>query len=178
MAPPEQEPSSSNTPEMCYAASVNEWMESDIFTNYFNKTTFLKFCDSVNKPILLIYDGHSTHIDERVIESAIKNNVTIIKLPPHSSHLLQTMDLAVFKILKSSWDEKLTRYQRHQQGVKMPKWKFSLIIKNVWKETSPDLLKSGFKKAGIYPFNSEVVDKDKYDPDTYRRYLALKNTPT
>lgn len=96
---------------MCYAASVNGWMESDIFAYYFVKS-FLKFCGP-ERPVLLIYDGHTTHVDERVIKSAIESQITIIlKLPPHSSHLLQPMDLAVFKSLKSSWNQKLTRFQR------------------------------------------------------------------
>lgn len=102
----------------------------------------MKFCGP-HRPILLIYDGHTTHIDDRVITSAIENDITIIKLPPHSSHILQPMDLAVFKSLKSAWDQKLTRHQRHQQGVKISKRDFSDLLTTIWNETSPELLKNG-----------------------------------
>lgn len=66
-------PHNPRVPQPCYAASSNGWMESDIFFNYFEKT-FLKSCGS-ERPILLIYDGHTTHIDERVIKCAIDNDI-------------------------------------------------------------------------------------------------------
>lgn len=166
-------PSTPGVPETCYAASSNGWMESDIFSNYFQKT-FLTCCGS-DRPILLIYDGHTTHVDERVIQSAIDNNITIMKLPPHSSHILQPMDLAVFKSLKSAWDQKLARYQRHQQGVKISKRDFSVLLTTIWNETPPALLKAGFQKAGILPYNRGVVNINKYDPEAYKRYLSSKN---
>lgn len=33
---------------------------------------------------------------------------------------------------------------------------------------------SGFRKAGIYPYSREVIDKTKYDPESYARYLNSK----
>ena len=128
-----------------------------------------------HRPILLLYDGHTTHIDDRVINSAIENNITIIKLPPHLSHILQPMDLAVFRSLKSAWDQKLSRRQRHQQGVKISKHDFSYLLTTIWNETPPALLKSGFEKAGIFPYNRNVIDKNKNDPEAYKRYLATKS---
>lgn len=158
-------------PNTSYAVSENGWMESDIFFNYFKKT-FLKSCGE-ERPILLIYDGHLTHIDERTIRCAIENKITI-KLPPHSSHILQPMDLAVFKSLKSAWDVKVTQQQRSSQGKKISKRDFSCLVSEVWKETSPNLLVSGFRKAGIYPFSREVINMTQYDPQAYDRYLKSK----
>lgn len=33
-------------------------------------------------------------------------------------------------------------------------------------------MKSGFQKAGIFPYSREVIDKTKYDPEAYKRYVA------
>lgn len=66
--------------DLVYAASTNDWMESDIFVNYITKT-FLPVLKEA-RPVLLIYDGHSTHIDHRVVEVARRNDITILKLPP------------------------------------------------------------------------------------------------
>ncbi|KAJ8891203.1 hypothetical protein PR048_010718 [Dryococelus australis] len=49
-------------PNTSYTASENGWMKSNIFFNYFNMT-FLTSCGE-ERPILLIYNGHSTYIDE------------------------------------------------------------------------------------------------------------------
>lgn len=69
------------------ATSANGWMQSDVFFNYFEKN-FLLNC-VLERSILLIFDGHSTHLSSKTIELAIANNITILKLPSHSSHLLQ-----------------------------------------------------------------------------------------
>lgn len=143
--------------ETSYAASINGWMEADIFYNYFKKS-FLKFCGP-ERSILLIYDGHTTHTDDRVISCAIANDVTIIKLPSHSSYILQPMDLAVFKSLKSEWDFQLSRHQKHQKGIKIGKRDFSRLLTTMWGETPPALLENGFAKAGIFPYNRQVIDK-------------------
>jgi len=80
-----------------YAATNNGWMEKEVFLNYFEKSFLKTTSPSPENPILLIYDGHLSHVDLSLMEMAVKNNVTILLLPPHSSHLLQPMDLAVFK---------------------------------------------------------------------------------
>lgn len=36
------------------------------------------------------------------------------------------------------------------------------------------MLVSGFRKAGIYPFSQEVINKTQYDPQAYNRYLKSK----
>lgn len=161
-------------PNIAYAASPNGWMQTDLFNNYFEKN-FLKQCVK-ERPLLVIYDGHSTHLDIKLIESAVQNDVTILKLPPHTSHLLQPFDLRTFKSIKSRWDEKLSVYQRKHIGLKVPKRDFSSLVSNVWRETTDDIIKSGFHKGGIYPFDRDVIDKNKYDPEILQRYEESKRT--
>jgi hypothetical protein len=70
--------------------------KNKFFYNYFEKS-FIKSTNPIpENPVLLIYNGHSSHVDLKLIDTAIKNNVTIMLLLPHSSHLLQPLDLAVF----------------------------------------------------------------------------------
>ncbi|KAJ8935808.1 hypothetical protein NQ318_023362 [Aromia moschata] len=94
-------------PGTVYAATKNGWMETEVFTNYFLKTILRTIGEQ--RPVLITqtsvtYDGHSTHISLALIERAIQENITILKLPPHTSHLLQPLDLAVFKPFKTKWD--------------------------------------------------------------------------
>lgn len=51
-----------------------------------------------------------------IIRQAVDNEIIILKLPPHSSHLLQPLDLAVFKPLIGAWDVKLVSWQRKHVG--------------------------------------------------------------
>lgn len=150
-------------PGTSYAATSNRWMEMDVFTNYF-RNVFLSNCVE-ERPILLIFDGHKTHLDPNLINMAILNNVVILKLPRHTSHTLQPLDLSVFKSLKTRWDNKLTTFQRTHMGQKIPKHEFSDIVCSIWKETNPEIIKSGFHKGGIYPLNNQAVDVSKFEPD-------------
>lgn len=159
-------------PNTAYAATKNGWMEADVFLRYMEKT----FIPNVPKerPILLIFDGHSTHIDERTIRLAIDNEIIILKLPPHSSHLLQPLDLAVFKPLKDCWDAKLVSWQRKHIGQKLSKKCFAQFIGEIWTETNKNNIVHGFRKGGICPFNREVVAREKFDPEALRRWDAAR----
>ncbi|CAG4938602.1 unnamed protein product [Parnassius apollo] len=143
-------------------------MDTDIFYNYIEKVLIPSLGEE--RPVLIVYDGHSTHVHVRVVELALRNRITILKLPPHTSHLLQPLDIAVFKSFKSIWDAKLVEWQRRNVGTKMPKKVFAPALADTWRETNPNIIKSGFRKAGIFPFNAHVIPVDKYDPDAYKRY--------
>ena len=49
--------------------------------------------------MLLTY-GHKTHINIDVINVCRENDITLFCLPPHTTHALQLLDMAVFKSLK------------------------------------------------------------------------------
>ncbi|XP_072400768.1 uncharacterized protein [Diabrotica undecimpunctata] len=85
-----------------YAATKKGWMEEAVFKNYFINTIIPSL--SFERPILIIYDGHSTHMNIETLEAAMREHIIILKLPPHSSHLLQPLDLAIFKSFKVKWD--------------------------------------------------------------------------
>jgi hypothetical protein len=155
-------------PDMTYAASENGWMNSEIFFNYFKKS-FLKTIGN-DRPVLLIYDGHTTHLRTDLIELAIRENVTILKLPPHTSHLLQPLDLAVFKPMKDAWDQKLITWQRHNIGKKIPKVQFSTLVAETWKNLKVENIISGFRRGGIIPFNNRVITDDKFDVSALQRW--------
>lgn len=130
--------------ELAYAASPKGWIEGPIFLNYLKNVLFPSL--GTERPVLIIYDGHSTHVNLDVVHLAIQNDITILKLPPHTSHLLQPLDVAVFKSFKCKWDEKLVAWQRHNVGTKMPKNVFAQTFGDTWQETCPNVIKTGFKK--------------------------------
>ncbi|XP_074026299.1 uncharacterized protein [Leptinotarsa decemlineata] len=88
-----------------YAATKKGWMEKAVFKNHFINTIISSLPSG--RLILIIYDGHSTHMNIETLEAAVREQIIILKLPPHSSHILQSLDLAVFKYFKVKWDEKL-----------------------------------------------------------------------
>lgn len=61
-------------------------------------------------------------------EGVVENNVVIVlKLPPHSADLLQPINLAVYRSLKSRWDSELADNQRKHVGVRIPNKMFYFL---------------------------------------------------
>lgn len=50
----------------------------------------------------------------------MRENITILKLPPLTSYLLQPLDLSVFRGFMIEWDAKLVQWQRKHIGKKIP----------------------------------------------------------
>ena len=48
------------------------------------------------KPVLLIMDNHESHINIEVSSYAKEHGVVILTSPPHCSHRMQPLDIAVY----------------------------------------------------------------------------------
>jgi transposase-like protein len=68
-----------------YAKSEKGWMTSEVFLQWFRQ--FLRLVPQ--RPLILIIDGHQTHLGLDVIHEAKLNDVTLLKLPAHTTDRLQ-----------------------------------------------------------------------------------------
>ena len=65
---------------------------------------FFNFCEIVTDcPLMLMFDGHLTHISALVMKKALKRNIIILKFPLHVTDVLYTLDVACFRPLKREW---------------------------------------------------------------------------
>jgi hypothetical protein len=110
-----------------FATSATGWT-SDI-----HGLSWLERFDQETKPIasngtqkrLLIIDGHSSHITETFINTAINRNILIVVFPPHCTHRLQPLDISVFGPLAAAYSKGLNEHIFASQG-------FSSITKRVF----------------------------------------------
>ena len=86
-------------------------MEQRTFLDWF-KRSFLPKAVRQAGPKLLIFDGHSSHISVELVQEARANNVHLLCLPAHTTHLLQPLDVAVFSTVKREWREQLKGFFR------------------------------------------------------------------
>ena len=49
---------------------------------------------------LLVMDGHGSHITANMIAHRMEHAIELLILPPHTSHMLQPLDVAMFSPLK------------------------------------------------------------------------------
>ncbi|RAL59416.1 hypothetical protein DID88_006790 [Monilinia fructigena] len=79
-----------------FSTSTNGWT-SNIHGLEWLKRVFEPESKKVSgdRPRLLIMDGHSSHITGSFIAFCIEKDIDLLILPPHCSHLLQPLDIAV-----------------------------------------------------------------------------------
>jgi hypothetical protein len=54
---------------------------------------------------MLILDGHGSHLTAEFDYICIENHIIPICMPPHSSHLLQSLDVSCFAVLKRQYGQ-------------------------------------------------------------------------
>ena len=153
------------------AISENGWMTSDIFFDW-----FCAFCiENTQRPILMVFDGHSTHLTSRVVMKAKGEDITIIKLPPHTTDRLQPLDVCCFKPLKVQWDKAIAKWNTEHKAVRLTKAAFVELVGNVWSSAfSIRNIKKSFEKTGLYPVNRYVYPESIFNPDLYHVYKEMK----
>ena len=93
---------SGGPPGCVFATIPSGWMQDKVFESWF-RDFFIQPTLSNQRPILLIYDGHRSHLTYNTVMLAIQNDISIICLPPNCSHALQPLNVGVFKNLKVEW---------------------------------------------------------------------------
>ena len=77
-----------------YAKSESGWVDSELFLEWM-KRIFLRYAVH-ERPLLLIVDGHKSHLTLECIDLARENQAILLCLPPHTTHALQPLDVSVF----------------------------------------------------------------------------------
>ena len=77
-----------------------------------------------NGHYLIICDEHDSHISAKFIAHCMHYKIEVLLLPPHTSHLLQPLDIAVFGPLKTQLSNEQCRYV--STGVaRLEKWEWA-----------------------------------------------------
>jgi len=55
-------------------------------------------------------DGHSSYINVDFVKYCWNHKIIPVCLPPHSTHILQPLDLVIFSLLKRAYSTKVDEY--------------------------------------------------------------------
>lgn len=125
-----------------FKSSESGWINSELFVNWF--AFFLKSIPPTHN-VLLVQDGHSCHVS---IEMARENGVCLLCLPAHTSHILQPLDVGVFKSFKSSFNKACGNYVKQNPGrVITIEILASMVGQAFLNAFTPVNILSGFKKT-------------------------------
>ena len=86
----------------------------------------------------------------------------ILCLPSHTTHLLQPLDVGVFKSFKSHYNNECRKYMMAHPGRTITPENIAALVGAAWSHSMTPV--AGFRKAGAYPLNPGVIDDRQVAP--------------
>lgn len=161
-------------PGAIYKASKSGWVTEQLYVEW-----LVHFKDktnaSIENPVLLILDNHSTHCSVEAYDYCIANGIEVVSLPPHTSHRLQPLDLTIFGPLNTAFDDACDAQMKENGYLAITSEQLPSLLKIAWnKICSTEKAVSGFESAGIYPYNPNIfADEDFYVEENVENEVAM-----
>jgi len=110
-------------------------------------------------PRLLIFDGHGAHITFEFVSKCFSHNILLLRLPAHSTHLLQPLDVGLFSLYQHFYCLAVDNYMRSGQNI--AGIKKSILIPFLTEARRATFtthnIRQSFSSTGIYPLNARRV---------------------
>jgi hypothetical protein len=107
---------------------------------------------------MLVLDGHASHISTKAIDFCVENKIVLACLPPHSTHLLQPLDVGVFCPLATHYRNGLQSYTRLGASYSIDKVDFIHLYQEARAKTLvPEIIRKSWAKTGLFPYDPQVV---------------------
>jgi hypothetical protein len=133
------------------AVSDNGWTDDSLglkWLEHFNQQTQSR---TVGAYRLLILDGHSSHATPEFDQLCKDNKIVTLCMPPHTSHLLQPLDVGCFSPLKTAYGHEVAELAR-QAIFHIDKQDFLHIYPRMRPSVfSLQNIQSGFQATGLIP---------------------------
>ena len=134
---------------------------------------------------MLILDGHASHISTRTIQFYVDNKIILLCLPPHTTHLLQPLDVDVFAPLATAYHTRLNDLTNLGAGYAIDKVDFLELLREARAAAiTPYNITRAWEKTGLSPFDPQVVlqhfpaPKDSPQSDEYHIKILESNRPS
>jgi 4-hydroxybenzoate polyprenyltransferase len=104
------------------------------------------------EPRLLILDGHGSHTTTEFMYLCFLHNIYLLFLPPHSSHVLQPLDLSIFSPLKRWFKKEMGFLSYITDSTPIGKENFLQCYRKarIQTLTSKNII-SGWQATGLWP---------------------------
>ncbi|XP_058817166.1 uncharacterized protein LOC131680472 [Topomyia yanbarensis] len=139
----------------------NGWMNKECFLKYIKHILHPQLVKANLLPVIYFVDGHSSHTPWETAEECSKLGIILICLYANCTRILQPLDVAVFKPLKTAWlkvtdDWKISNPNQHVKTEN-----FSCLLEKAMESIDDRIIGNGFKACGLFPFDENSVDYSK-----------------
>jgi hypothetical protein len=139
------------------ATSENGWTTNERgleWIQHFDKHTKARTTGAYR---LLVLDGHDSHHSTDFELHCKENNIITLCMPPHSSHILQPLDVGCFSPLKTAYGNQIEGMMRASITHITKEDFFPAFCMAFQAAITPENIQGGFRGAGLVPFDPEKV---------------------
>ncbi|KAI0991865.1 hypothetical protein K3495_g16322 [Podosphaera aphanis] len=145
-----------STPDSTYTTTENGWPSNMTALAWLKEVFLPQTTPEGNRSRMLLLDGHSSHATVDFMWECKTNNVHLVVLPPHSSHVLQPLDLGVFSPLKHHYRSIISDLAYLDDATPIKKRRFLAAYNQARTEAlTSRVLRSSCKATGLVPWNPE-----------------------
>lgn len=115
-------------------------------------------------PRLLHVDCHSSHINLPLLRFAREHNIIILGYPPHTTHLLQGLDVVLFSPFKNAYSKRSAEHLK-QTGEEVEKPAFLTVLHKAVQDsfTEKNIL-TAWRKTGLRPVDPNIISDKELAP--------------
>ncbi|KAB0790140.1 hypothetical protein PPYR_15537, partial [Photinus pyralis] len=113
---------------------------------------------------LVVADNLASHFTPVVVSMCKENDIYFTTIPPNATHLMQPLDVAFFKPLKSYWRNVLESWRKESRCKgSIPKQQFPSLLSRLYAKlltnNGEENARAGFRKTGLVPYDPDQVIK-------------------
>lgn len=147
-----------------YANSpTSGWMTGPLFIKVLEHIKKLVRC-SKDEPILILMDNHESHCTLEAINYCRENGMVVVTFPPHCTHRMQPLDVAVNGPFKQKLSVAQNDWLVNHPGKTITIHDLAGIVTPAYNQSyNTRNLLAGFSKPGIYPFSRNAFSDDDFE---------------
>ena len=148
------------TDQAYFAASTKGWTNENLGMSWLTKVFEPQTRSKLGyRTRLLIVDGHSSHLNRKFMNFCEQHGIILGFMPPHSTHRLQPLDVAIFSPLATAYSNQIDAVIQSSFGFsRVTKRSFWPLFKSAWESAlTVSNIQSAFAATGIWPFDPNRV---------------------
>jgi len=144
--------------------SANGWIDSTLFLQWLEHFIENVHASPTNKALLIV-DGHSSHKSLAAIDMARNHGISMVCLPPHTTHRMQPLDLTFFGPLKKNYNKECDKWMTSNPGRRITTFDQAALFGAAYvKSVSMEKAVKGFESPGLWPFDPDRIPEEEFLP--------------
>ena len=143
-------------------SSKKGYINKELFADYGTRLIYHLYAKGMlgnGQRHLILMDSHYSHVfNYCFMKMMYDRNIKVLALPPHTSHWAQPLDKNPFSAFKEHFNKQMRKFLRQSGGRPLKKDEYNALFNVSWvKAMTPQNIKAGFKRTGIWPPDPNVI---------------------